>query len=294
MTRLLPALALLSACSSEGKGDEACSADVYGYDCPTAEARAALDRANELRDLAGLGPFLLDPLLDQASQAHADWMAGNGTLDHYEVPGSDGYTGDWVWDRMEAAGYPLEMGHGWSEVVAFGTGPAASVDNWVGSVYHRISFMSPEVEAAGFGINGSYAGMAFVTPYPDSGRAAVLFPGDGQTDVPTSFDSNAEIPDPVEGKGVVGYPISVSVGAATAGADSTNPYSLSLVDAVVTGPDGELELVLLDPSVDEYMFNMVAAVPTSPLQANATYEVELTVNWSGSEETLTGSFTTAP
>ena len=89
--------------------DAPCTSDV-GYDGATDDAVAALDRANCSRQVMGLKPGSLDPLLDDATQAHADYMATHGILDHQEVDGNAGFTGVWVWDRLEAAGYPLEPG----------------------------------------------------------------------------------------------------------------------------------------------------------------------------------------
>jgi hypothetical protein len=167
------------------------------------------------------------------------------------------------------------------------------VDGWVGTVYHRIPFTSAEVLEVGFGYTDTYAGMALVLPFPDAERTAILYPADGQVDVPTSFDSNTEVPDPAPNHGVVGYPISVSVGEPVFGNVSTaDPYGLRLISASVVGPEGALELLMLDPSTDSYMFNMAAVMPVSPLSAATTYDVEMTVEFGGEQETLTGSFTT--
>jgi hypothetical protein len=293
--RTFAALFIVTGCAANGDGDSASldCAGLYGYDCPTADAQEALDRVNALRAAAGLAPTVLESRLDVASQAHTDFMADNSDFNHYEDASKPGYTGDWVWDRMETAGYPLEPGRVWMEVISKGLSPAAAVDGWVGTVYHRIPFTSVELIEVGFGYTDDYAGMALVLPFPDAERSAVLYPADGQVDVPTSFDSDTEIPDPAPGHGVVGYPISVSVGEPLFGNASTeDPYGLRLISASVSGPEGAVDLLSLDPSNDSYMFNMAAVMPVSPLSAATTYDVEMVVEFGGSSETLTGSFTT--
>ena len=287
---------MIAGCA-EDLGDtgsiEADCASLYGYDCPTADAQEALDRLNQLRAEAGLMPTRLDERLDAASQAHTDYMSTNNELTHAEDAAKAGYTGDWVWDRMESAGYPLEAGRVWMEVVSWGLPPADSVDGWIGTVYHRIPFTSAELIEVGFGYTDNYAGMALVLPFPDAERTATLYPADGQVDVPPTFDSDTEWPDPAPAHGVVGYPISVSVGAPVVGnVSSEDPYGLRLVSASVTGPQGSLELLTLDPSSDSYMFNMAAVMPVEPLASQTTYDVEMVVEFDGEQETLTGSFTT--
>ena len=272
--------------------DAPCTADV-GYDGASDDAVAALDHANCARRLVGLEPGSLHPAVDEASQAHADYMATHANLDHQEVDGNAGFTGVWVWDRLEAAGYALEPGTSWSEVVAEGEGPTGSVDRWLNSVYHRIPFTMPSWIAVGFGQADVYSSMTFVASYPAGRRVAVLYPGDGQTDVPWSFDSDTEFPDPAPDQGLVGPPITVTVGEAVVTGSEANPHGLELLSARLEGPEGELELAILVPDEDEFLSFAVAAIPVSPLEPLTDYEVEMVVRFEGGEETLTGAFTTA-
>lgn len=280
---------LLLACSANG--DLQCTEDP-GY-AASATALAALDHANCYRDAMGLAPGLLDPVVDDATQAHADYMEANRRLDHQELDGEAGFTGEWVWDRLESAGYPLENGSGWSEVLAEGDGATGSVDRWINSVYHRIPFTMPDWRDVGFGQADVYTGMTFVTEYPARGRSAVLYPADGQARVPTTFDSDSEWPDPAPDQRLVGPPITLTVGDDQAGANGENPYGLELVSASLIGPDGAVEFLTLTPSDDDFLQSTVALVPTAPLTPDTDYDVELTVSWGGSEETVSGRFSTA-
>lgn len=273
---------LTSACTSD-KGDTGSSAD----------AEAGLAQANVYRALLGLSDFSLDSTLNDAAQAHADYMSTNNTITHQESSSDDGYTGEWAWDRAEAAGYDWPAGTAISEVVSSGYSPAGAVDGWMNSVYHRIPFTTPGVPATGFGQAGTYSSMTLVLSVPDVENVAVLYPADGQTDVPASFNSDEEFPDPAPGTNRVGPPISVTVGDTSIGRDAANPYSLSLESASLSGPDGDVELLTADPDSDDQLFNTVMVLPTEPLKAGAVYGVAVTVSWSGGDQTLSGTFTTA-
>lgn len=299
--RSLPLL-LLVACGGRGDDDQtalarsvdaACQdSDVGDPDASDAQ-QAGLYRANCYRALMGLDAGLLEERLDVSAQAHADYMKSNNTLTHQETAGKSGYTGEWVWDRAEAEGYPFTGGMSIGEVVAYGSDAAGSVDGWMNSVYHRLPFASPEWREAGFGQAGLYSAMTVVTPWPDSGGSAILYPVDGQLDVPARFDSDGEWPDPAPSAGMVGPPITVTVGSADTTRSSQNPYDLQLLDASLEGPDGAVDLLSLVPDDDPYLVYGVALVPTSPLSPGAEYSVSVTVSWTGGEETLQGSFTTA-
>ena len=273
--------------------DDACDALDPGYGSATDDAVEAIDRTNCYRNLMGLERGLLDPDLDAASQIHADYMDRHDTLTHWEDPSKSLYTGEWVWDRMESAGYPVEPGQSWSEVVAWGTTPTEAVDLWIGSVYHRIPFTMPYWIDAGFGQTGDFSSMSFVTPFPDGPRTAVVFPAHGQDEVPTSFDSDTEIPDPAPSHGVVGYPVTVTAVADSVGSDWSNPYDVELVDAELIGPDGEqVDCLLSDPSTDDHLYVMATMLPVNPLQPDSVYTATMTVRWGGAEETFVSTFRT--
>jgi len=280
---------------TEGDVEGSCGTDSYGYSSPSRAAKEGLERTNCYRNLMGLSRGTLDRELDDASQAHAEYMEDIGTITHQESSSVGGFTGEWVWDRMDSAGYDRVDGSSWSEVVAFGFDPGGAVDGWMGTVYHRIPFTMVEWSDLGFGQADLFASMSFVSPYPAGSNRAVIFPVDGQTDVPTSFNSDEEIPDPAPDHGVVGYPITVTVGADDVTGDSSvNPYSLELLDWVLIGPSGgEVEVLVADPTTDDHLNIMASMVPVDPLIEGEEYEAEMTVSWNGEERTLFALFTTA-
>jgi hypothetical protein len=275
-------------------GDEATSGMCSAVEFEAEDAaEEGLERTNFYRDLVGLNPGVLDSALTDAAQTHAAYMYYIGAITHQQEPSGDCYSGAWVWDRMEAAGFPLEAGNSWSEVVAFGFGPAGSVDGWVDTVYHRIPFVTPRWSGIGFGQAEDFASMNFVADYPAGVNQVIVFPIDGQTGVPTSFDSDTEIPDPAPSHGVVGYPITVTVAADNVSGSDTNPYGLTLLSGSLVGPSGAVNVIMADPDDDAWLGATAFMLPTEPLQAGAEYEVEMTIIWNGIEETIYSVFTTA-
>lgn len=294
---LIFALLALVGCGGRDKAtpvsvDDSCRTLDYGYDNPSEDARAGLDRTNCYRVLMGLSRPELEPSLDLASQHHAEYMAANDLITHEESRSDEGYTGQWVWDRAEQAGYDWPNNTLMSEVVSFGYGPGAAVDGWMNSVYHRIPFSTPDIVNVGFGQDDRYSAMAFVTEFQSDEPKAVLYPVDGQFDVPARFNSDEEVPDPAPDASYVGPPITVTVSAGSAPGTDSNPYVLVLRDAKLTGPDGEVELIELTPDNDPYMYYAIALIPAEPLQEGAEYEVEVDVTWVDGDETLYAAFQT--
>jgi len=269
--------------------DDACGTDDPGYASPSDDALVAIERTNCYRNLMGIEQGRLDSRLDQAAQAHADYMATNGLITHTEDAASPGFTGENAWDRADAAGYT-----GWQgimEVVSYGVGPAAAIDLWMDSVYHRVPFTLPAWDAAGFGYAGSYAAMTFAFPFPGDREDVVAYPVDGLQDVPPAFDSDTESPDPAPALGTVGYPVTVTVGT-TSGTWSSNPYDLTLESGTLTGPDGEVAALPMDPAGDATLTFTATLLPEQPLQPETAYDAELVVVWSGGRRTVDVTFTT--
>ena len=134
--------------------------------------------------------------------------------------------------------------------------------------------------------------MSFVSPYPNGPRTAVIYPIDGQREVPIDFDSDTEWPDPAPSHGVVGYPVTVTVAAETA-VGGYNPYALFIIEATLTDESGrEIDCIVSDPDDDDYLNNTAFMLPISPLSPSTTYTAEMVIEWDGIEETIRSTFTT--
>lgn len=278
-----------AACGTpDGAGDEAASqAQIDG-----------LWRLNCHRALAGLPTVQLDPALNQAAQAHADYMHATGEYGHEETDSSQpGYTGGSAGERAAAAGYGLDTTTSQlAEVIGFrseGADAVFAVDNWINTVYHREPLLVPQLDAVGFGQAGIFDVMELVAPWSDE-RSLAIYPARGQADVPTTFDSDTESPDPVPEAGTVGSPITISVLDDGWGAD-TDPYAISVDLAgtsVRTTAGSEVPFVVREPGSDPWLVRMVAIVPLEPLQANTTYEVDVALRIGSEERTESWAFAT--
>jgi hypothetical protein len=257
-----------------------------GYD---ADRLAAFNRLNEIRLSAGLGMLAQSTAMDQAAQAHADWMIANDSFTHEETAGSPGFTGlNWP-RRDEAFGYvPVEG----AEVM---TGPvhgAQGVDLLINTVYHRAGMLAFEPVDVGIGWSSGVAtnvSMPLVIDITRPGTDAVrgmgqgaqpsihgveVWPLDGATNVPLRL--GLEIPNPVTGQDVLtlGTPASITV------AEDKTVSSVSFVMTNSTTGSVVPVQVLTNQNDSNFLVpeSFVAAIPLTVLSPNTNY----TVAFSGS------------
>jgi uncharacterized protein YkwD len=179
-------------------------------------AERALDLLNRYRRVAGVPPVTDDPATTKACMDHAAYLVknkGNAALDgfgaHKEDPNLPGATPGWA---------NLNLGNdvGFEE-------PVATIDGLMATLYHRTPMIGTDLEKVGFGYAGVPGSdnmadvLAFVTG--DRPQEVVVFPADGQTDVPLAF--GGEFPNPIPDGDVGGYPITLQM------ADSAKPTGMS-------------------------------------------------------------------
>jgi hypothetical protein len=265
-----------------------------GYD---PERLAAFDRLNEIRLAAGLGMLAQNAALDQAAQAHADWIVANDSFTHDETAGTVGFTGVHWWERDEALGYvPVEG----EELIAGFVHGAQGVDVLVNGVYHRAGLLAFEPVDVGIGWNGAAAAriamplvIDLTRPGNDRTRSlgqsaqpsihgVGIWPLDEAQGVPLRL--GAESPNPVPDQPVLtlGTPVSITV---------DNEASLETVSFVlsnaVTG--AVVATRLLTQQNDPNLLiprSFVALVPLSPLAPGTRYRV---VYGGTSTDVLSGS-----
>jgi tetratricopeptide (TPR) repeat protein len=255
-----------------------------------ADAQQALDAVNSARSAAGLVPVQLDASLSASARSHSYyWLFNNLSPTvadlgiHEETPGLLGYSGTFAWTRAAAWGYGAP--HVGEDITHRGA-PAPAVADWVNSVYHRFAIMRSDLAVIGYGegdvgsvlmedMEFGFAAAPTSTP--------ALFPGAGQTGVPTSFVDN-ELPDPVPPgqPRVAGYPVTVTFSPV----DAVHMTSFTL-----SGPDGvALPAYLLQPSGATE--NSASLLPKSPLHTGTTYTAHVVATINGSSFMRSWSFTT--
>ncbi len=163
----------------------------------TAAADAAIDEVNRIRRRAGLGCIEQVPAIARAAERHCQYYVANSgpciVRPHREASDCPSFVGETFGDRLRIAGY---RGHPSFEVMAYVGDGRTSVRMWLDSVWHRVPILSPEVEHAGYGAAGRCDTLDFGTPGDRSLTwRDVVYPHDGQTDVPRAF-AGRESPEP--------------------------------------------------------------------------------------------------
>jgi tetratricopeptide (TPR) repeat protein len=256
----------------------------------TADRKAALDLVNAARAGAGLPAIVEDPALDESTQAHAHYYLFNvndqsvsGLGIHTEQQNLTGFTGADSTARAQHFGY---KGDRTAEVIDHVFGPAASIDDWTNSVFHRFPILEPETQSMGFGearlglLSIQLIDFGLAAP---SHAAAVVYPLDNQKDVPAAFVGN-EIPDPAPqgAQYPLGYPLTLETGAGAMLAVSTGR---------LLGPDGQ-QVVAYELRPGSALVNFAwALLPAAPLTPGATYTVEVIGTLDGNRYTKRWSFT---
>jgi len=228
---------------------------------------------NALRSAVGAPAVRADDRVTAAAQQHAEYLARNNALGHDEVPGSPGFSGVFVRDRLAAQG--LSDANASEVATSFSSGTDGVRSLWV-LPYHRLGLMHPQAVVAGWG-HAEMSGRTitvgvivydFAASAPDRVRA----PAPDQRVAGTY--SGEEIPDvlPAGASRPVGYPIMVVYSTARA---------VDLRTARVTqvgGPDFAYHVV---PQL--YERDYVAVIPAAPLVPGARYHVRLELTVAGTD-----------
>ena len=228
---------------------------------------------NVLRAAVGAPAVRADDRVTTAAQRHAEYLARNDALGHDEVPGSPGFSGVFVRDRLATQG--LSDANASEVATSFSSGTDGVRSLWV-LPYHRLGLMHPQAVVAGWG-HAETSGRTitvgvilydFAVPAPDRVRA----PAPDQRVAGTY--SGEEIPDvlPAGASRPVGYPIMLVY----SGARAVDLRTARLTQ--VGGPDFAYHVV---PQL--YERDYVAVIPAAPLAPGARYRVRLELTVAGAE-----------
>lgn len=252
-----------------------------GYD---AQRLAAFNRLNEIRLSAGLGMVAQNSQMDEAAQAHAEWMVTNDSFTHEEQEGTPGFTGtNWA-RRDESFGYVPTSG---SEVMSAGAGGAAGVDLFVNSLYHRSAVLAIEPVDVGVGWTSQTAtgfssplvidltrpGTDIVRGLGQEAQPSIagvsIWPLDGATGVPVHLGNESPNPVPAHDVLTLGTPVSVTVDRLQTIEVSSFSMTNSTTGAIVPTSllTNQNDPNFLIPS------SFVALVPLVPLDLHTTYRI---------------------
>ncbi|GAA4020484.1 CAP domain-containing protein [Actimicrobium antarcticum] len=302
------ALALaLSACGGGGAStatpatDQSAVRTIADPGAPVLTGNTATDGFNQInfrRQQMGLTVLSRNRQVDIAAQGHSNYQKINDTITHTQIPGSQGFTGTEVANRLTAANYAFTSttGYAFGEVIAASgdLSGAANADDLITAIYHRFVIFEPKFKEAGAGSAGlSATGYNFFTvDFTANGLSGgvgtgqlAVYPFTGQQNVSPIFYSDQESPDPIPGQNAVGYPVSVH-----ADIDAT-----VLTQRFTITPRGGVALatrLLIHADDPETPTSAAAIVPLTVLTAATIYDVQFIGTVSGVAVTRNWSFTT--
>jgi hypothetical protein len=205
-------------------------------------------------------------------------LAGMGL--HDERAEAPGFTGVGIGERARAAGYASAAV---TENAGFG-GLEAAIEWHMNTVNHRLPLIHPSAldmgmaasEASGF--NVIQVGLRRA---PSSATLPSVYPPDGASNVPTTWDGG-ETPDPAPGiRRPLGYPLTVAFDVS---------QRVEWRSAELRNAAGDL-LDISTPRKD--WMRSLAIIPHSPFGTNQTYSATIEAVADGRTVTRTWSFTTA-
>lgn len=299
LRRLLPlvaAISLLTACTDPRTESEAASLSSPSPILNEQTAADGLARFNQRRQELGLQPVVRNNLLDDAAEGHSRYQVINEEITHDQTVGNPGFTGATAEDRIVNANYQFTQDYAYGEVIsrtADDSGTSAA-DDLIAAIYHRFVIFEPMFKEAGAGAAAADGGPTYFTTNfaangLDTGLGAgnfVVYPYDGQQNVPRIFYSDQEVPDPVPSRNLVGYPISIHA----------DILSTVTVTSFTVRPQGgsNLAVELLTNVTDpEHTTESVAAiVPLDTLTPATTYVVDFVGNVDGVAANRSWTFTT--
>lgn len=212
-----------------------------------ADALAVLKYMNDIREktfkgkIEGVWQLRFDPELSEQCAAHAHYLTLHPEQQkwpdaHEEYADKEGFSVEGAWAGAHSVIVWKEGG-----LDSFQEG----IDVWMGSFYHRLPLVDPGVLRLGWGAEEIYAVMDMSSlAAPAEKPFTVIYPYDGQKDVPTAFLGN-EFPDPVpdgppgsvKENEIFGYPVTLQ----------TNPVNergegVEVVLKLFEGKDGKVEV----------------------------------------------------
>jgi hypothetical protein len=250
------------------------------------EQQIVLATINALRRNAGLAPATLDPRLCAAAQGQSTYIARSGRPSHEQTPGTTGFTGISLADRLEAVGIDTTCSEGIHVGVEDAAGAVRSL--W-DAPYHRIALLQPGNLVLGGGVT---PGCVTIVCQDSGARGLVVWPADGQTQVPICWQGD-ERPSPLRlYPALAGRPVGYILSATFFGEAGDR---IASGEGSLTDPTGTpVPCQLSTPDRDNHLDNTALLIPQRPLQPGARYRAMILLRTaSGVVLTRTWSFVTA-
>ena len=114
------------------------------------EKTEAVSYINRIRAAMKMQQLYANKHLQQAGQAHADYLVINNEESHYEMEGQHGFMGVNAVDRAFKTGY--KSAHVLENISTKNENAHRSVDSLFSAIYHRFSFLGLDIDEIGVGI----------------------------------------------------------------------------------------------------------------------------------------------
>ena len=238
---------------------------------------------------------------------HAGWQAiDNAGLNHNEPRSNALFTADFFDDRIRAGngGSNITGANGYSEGIAGNAGSSAITLLW-NSVYHRLAMMRHQTTKVGYGDKdmaradyssaGVSAGNGLATldfaSFSTPAVTLAYWPGNGTTNVPRTFNSDSEGPDPVAGRNQVGCPIHMILPQATGAFSVVNvtlvsgsthiPLMVLAGNGAPIGPAGDVATLAGNSSLapGEVFIIPIPSPTNTGLAASTSYTYNISVTF---------------
>jgi uncharacterized protein YkwD len=254
------------------------------------ERKRSVDVLNEHRKRCGLKPVVFSATISQGAQRHAEYLIRNdghpsteGLGAHDEDPSLPGYTPEGA-----RAGKASDIGQ---------VPPVPNMVNMLGTFYHRVPLLHPDLKKIGVGWKEKADGKGFgwgvidcnsgVGAKDPSSPRVVVYPADGQKDVQRMFDN--ELPDPIPPGEDHDCGTAITISWFREGKIGGGDMKVRIGGEAV---DGYLSTPERPARKDHGNGSTICFIPKDALPANAKVEVSATATVDGKPFTKSWSFTT--
>ncbi len=304
---------LVAGCASYTTVEEACQGKVPGERHLNGANAELVERINCYRRLVDLRAGRITRGAQLAAAQHANYL----DLNEVAVPGTPnaarsladwfverpdllGFTGETIYDRLLAQGALDTTDSSVATWEVFVGDLDGAADELIDDPYFRDVFFQPLWLGSGISefrgpdeSRAIYFNMIYAFPPARRLYRPIVYPADGQEEVPAVFRTRGGELDPLYTGGWIGYPITITVGAEEV-TGGENPYELVIDSATLTGPEGEVPLIEIEPQLFPWgsLLATVILGPARPLMLGQTYEFEADITWNFGSRTVKSTFTT--
>lgn len=310
---------LLAGACRAGNGtatiDEGCQASLDG-EGQLGGSPDVLRRVDCYRGYLGLPHMKVAATVQTAAENHAAWMETNDVLGEdpkvtvlnwngivAEDDNSEGFSGVSAFQRNVATGTTSASESSSTVWGLFRFEAEVDPDLWIQDPYVRDAMFQPRILGVGEatvtlgGARRAYTDVFALVPSTARVNRPIVYPKDGQRDVPASWTGLwPRWEDHLSDGGVIGFPITLTMSCDQQDRAPLNPFALKVESATVTGEDGaEVDLLVAIPAGNfaPRLRTSVILAPRAPLTADQEYTVDARVTSLCGTTTVHTTFRTA-